>query len=264
MWGGMADDSGKQKNKRNYRDKDVKLLFSKAAGRCAFPDCRKECIIVGLNPATPVLTAEIAHIIASSDDGPRGDSSFPEAERDRYNNLLLLCHEHHRLVDDEDNFQDYPATMIRRWKQDHESWVFESLTEAIPQVNSSELERVCASIIGERRYVGDMGMIPPEEKIRKNDLGSDTEALLLIGSAMHTHVSTFLTEMSVLEATFTERLIASFRTEYQRQFETGLRSDELFEAMKGFAVHDSHSFVRQAAGLGVLTYLFTTCEVFER
>jgi hypothetical protein len=260
----MAGDPGKQKSKRNYRDKDLKLLFSKAAGRCAFPDCRKECIIVGQNPATPVLTSEIAHIIASSDDGPRGDSNFPESERDRYNNLLLLCHEHHRLVDDEDNYHDYPAVQLRRWKQDHESWVLESLTEAVPQVNSAELEGVCARIIGKRRYIGDMEMIPPEEKIRKNELSSDTEALLLVGSAMHTRVSSFLVEMSVLEATFTERLIASFRSEYQRQFDAGLRGDELFEALHSFAIHDSHSFVRKAAGLGVLTYLFTTCEVFER
>jgi hypothetical protein len=260
----MADDPGKQKSKRSYKDKDIKLLFARAAGRCAFSGCRKECIIVGENADVPVLTSEIAHIVASSDDGPRGDSSFPEEMRDRYSNLVLLCHDHHRLVDDEDNYPDYPIELLRSWKTEHEEWVRENLIEAIAQVNSAELEKVCAVIIGQRLYVGDMRVIPTEEKIRKNNLGPETEALLLMGSAMHHNVSEFLSEMSALEANFPERLIAAFRIEYHRQFDMGLRDDALFEALRSFATGGNQEFKRLMAGLAVLTYLFTTCEVFER
>ncbi len=55
------------------RMKDVKLLWGGAANRCAFPDCKIE-----LAPSGSVNTiGEMAHIIAESPNGPRGESDFP-------------------------------------------------------------------------------------------------------------------------------------------------------------------------------------------
>ncbi|WP_063002578.1 hypothetical protein [Nocardia mikamii] len=40
---------------------------------------------------------EIAHIVADSPNGPRGDSPLTAAARNDYQNLILLCNQHHRV-----------------------------------------------------------------------------------------------------------------------------------------------------------------------
>ena len=49
--------------------------------------------------AEPSLVGEIAHMVAESQDGPRGVSPLTIAQRNSYPNLLLLCLEDHKLVD---------------------------------------------------------------------------------------------------------------------------------------------------------------------
>ena len=72
---------------RNYLEKDLKLLWGLAAGRCAFPNCRIECAVGATDKDGPATLGRIAHIIVHKNDGPRGDPQFPEDERDRYDNL---------------------------------------------------------------------------------------------------------------------------------------------------------------------------------
>ena len=48
-----------------------------------------------------------------------------EEERDRYSNLLLLCRNHHKIVDDHP--EKYTVESLHRIKQEHESWVRNSL-----------------------------------------------------------------------------------------------------------------------------------------
>jgi len=59
--------------------------------------------------------AEMAHIFAASDDGPRGAGGLTKAERGAYENLILLCTKCHTVIDKAPTA--YPDTMIRSWKQ---------------------------------------------------------------------------------------------------------------------------------------------------
>lgn len=68
---------------------------------------------------------EIAHIVAKSLDGPRGRNPLPVEERDDYNNLILLCPTHHKIVDD--NEGDWPVEVLKQLKEDHEKWVANQL-----------------------------------------------------------------------------------------------------------------------------------------
>jgi len=61
---------------------------------------------------------ELAHIIAKSDNGPRGNSSHTQSERDEFENIILLCPNCHTLVDKEPNH--FPENMLQRWKSMHE------------------------------------------------------------------------------------------------------------------------------------------------
>ena len=123
---------------RSIKQKDLKILFGRAAGRCAFPTCRVELVASKTEFDSAQVIANVAHIVAHSDDGPRADPTYPRAQRSAYDNLVLLCPTHHDLVDAQDN--TYTVETLRAWKSAHEKWVDEQLREAVPRVSFAELE----------------------------------------------------------------------------------------------------------------------------
>lgn len=98
--------------------KDLRILYQRSGNRCAFPKCTKSLTYDETTDGSPTALSEVAHIVAQSPDGPRGSYPMPLEERDGYHNLILLCEEHHHVVDD--NCPSYPVEMLRRWKAEHE------------------------------------------------------------------------------------------------------------------------------------------------
>ena len=56
----------------------------------------------------------MAHVFAAADDGPRANAELTEAERGRYDNLILLCPTCHTIIDKASD--EYPDATILRWK----------------------------------------------------------------------------------------------------------------------------------------------------
>ena len=116
------------KSPRNYSDKTLKLLWGRAAGRCAMPNCRIELFATesGFDPICNF--GDMAHMVASSDGGPRPDPTLPKEDRDDYENLILLCKNHHYgYVDGLE--KAYSIERLRQIKEDHEAWVRTALPE---------------------------------------------------------------------------------------------------------------------------------------
>lgn len=105
--------------------KTRKMLWGKAANRCALPECRKELVMDETETDDPSIIGEECHIIAREDDGPRGNPDFPKEQRDLYSNLILMCNTHHKVIDDQKNF--YSAQRLKEIKNNHEEWVRRSL-----------------------------------------------------------------------------------------------------------------------------------------
>jgi hypothetical protein len=98
--------------------RDIKMLWGAAASRCSFPKCARR-LVAAPSPTDPaVILGEMAHIVGESSDGPRGQSSLTADERNKYENLILLCEEHHKLVDGQPN--TYSVEVLHRYKKDHE------------------------------------------------------------------------------------------------------------------------------------------------
>lgn len=114
------------------------MLWGRAASRCSFPTCRCELVIDSQLTDDPSLVGEAAHIVAESPDGPRGQSPLTPEQRNRYENLILLCNVHHKLVDDQEH--DFTVKRLMAMKADHEAWVRTSLTGYDPgkQVNDEQ------------------------------------------------------------------------------------------------------------------------------
>ncbi|WP_426502469.1 hypothetical protein ACPPVO_33075 [Dactylosporangium sp. McL0621] len=65
---------------------------------CAFPGCRAALTAEASGADRVAALGEMAHIVGESPNGPCGGSPLTRAERERYENLFLLCGHHHELV----------------------------------------------------------------------------------------------------------------------------------------------------------------------
>lgn len=102
-----------------------KTLWGRAAGRCSFPVCRNE-VFFEEEASNPTLIGENCHIVSES--GPRADPAFPEELRNSYSNLILLCRNCHKIIDDPENGEKiYSVEKLRDMKLEHEAWVREKL-----------------------------------------------------------------------------------------------------------------------------------------
>jgi hypothetical protein len=91
------------------------------------PNCRMEVFITepGYSPIWNI--GEMGHISASSDGGPRSKPLLSARDRDKYENLILLCRNCHGRIDGLKEL--YPEERLLRIKEDHESWVRTALPE---------------------------------------------------------------------------------------------------------------------------------------
>ena len=109
------------------RERDQKTLWARAAGRCAFATCRAE-LTLDKDDGSGLTLGAMAHIVADSDDGPRGKSDLTDDERRAYSNLVLLCSHHHDVIDTD--ISAYEVAKLHTIKADHEQWVTDSLAGA--------------------------------------------------------------------------------------------------------------------------------------
>lgn len=94
-------------------ERDVKKLFALSLNQCAFPNC-----ITAIFGLSDQMLGEICHIKARSPDGPRYDPNQTEEERHGFENLVLLCRNHHKEVDDDPC--KFTTDWLLRVKHQHE------------------------------------------------------------------------------------------------------------------------------------------------
>ena len=96
-------------------------LWGRAAGRCEFSDCNR---LLYKSPVTQeqVNLAEKAHIYAFSAAGPRGRGPLQATTKavNAISNLMLVCHDCHLKIDQDQEGERYSADLLRQWKEDHE------------------------------------------------------------------------------------------------------------------------------------------------
>ena len=113
--------------RRSYSDRTLKLLWGRAAGRCAMPECRMEVFVDATDYDPIVVIGEMAHVVGASDIGPRADTGLSEKERNDYENLILLCRNCHGRIDKQS--RSNPTAYLLILKQDHEAWIRAQLPE---------------------------------------------------------------------------------------------------------------------------------------
>jgi hypothetical protein len=94
-----------------------RLLWSRSGGYCQNQDCQIDFFTFFENDEISSIE-ELAHIIARSSDGPRGEAAIPIGQRDEYENIILLCPNCHSLIDK--NPDQFSVATLLHWKATHE------------------------------------------------------------------------------------------------------------------------------------------------
>ena len=101
-----------------------RVLWASTAGRCEFSGCNR---ILYQSPITKesVNISEKAHIYSISDDGPRGWGPFVAniGNLNNASNLMLVCHDCHKTIDQDKDGRRYSADLLTEWKRQHEQRV---------------------------------------------------------------------------------------------------------------------------------------------
>ena len=101
----------------------IKILWANAAGRCSFSDCRQKLCTDDVAEAAPYTVGEMAHIRGEQPSSNRHDPSQTPTERDSYDNLMLLCPNHHTLIDKPENEERFTVDSLQSMKTQHECFV---------------------------------------------------------------------------------------------------------------------------------------------
>lgn len=91
----------------------IKRLFAMSGNKCAFPDCQ-----VRISEEDGTIIGEVCHIEADKPGGPRYNSAQTDEERQAFENLILICANHHKVIDS--NPESYTVTKLIELKTIHE------------------------------------------------------------------------------------------------------------------------------------------------
>lgn len=112
----------------------VRRLFLLSGNQCAFPGCSHPIIT-----ATGTYVGEMCHICAAESGGERFLESQTNEERRAFENLLLMCHDHHVETNDVSAF---PTERMREIKAEHEGRFVRGLASMMGELGISIVDSV--------------------------------------------------------------------------------------------------------------------------
>ena len=118
----MSDRKQNVKEVTRYIKREIEReLWARAAGRCQFNGCNR---LLYKSPVTQerVNISEKAHIYSFSEEGPRGWGPFKMNPKglNEVKNLMLMCHDCHKTIDQDQEGIKYSALLLQKWKIEHE------------------------------------------------------------------------------------------------------------------------------------------------
>lgn len=122
------------------------LLWGRSGNLCSYPGCNCKLIQDATPSDDESLVADCCHIYADSDNGPRANVALTQEERDSYDNIILLCKVHHKLVDDQR--KTYNPELLKKLKNEHES----KIENAIVGQNKKQLQKEMSVAVVEKLF----------------------------------------------------------------------------------------------------------------
>ena len=102
-----------------------KTLWARSGNRCAI--CKNELVAEEDRHDRNLNLGDECHIISEQPNGPRHIANYEDGY-DSYKNLILLCKNHHKTIDE--LWETFTVDILRKMKTTHEKWVRAALDNA--------------------------------------------------------------------------------------------------------------------------------------
>jgi len=129
-------------------DKTRKTLWARSGNRCAI--CRVELVSQRNKYDKDLNLGDECHIISKSPAGPRHIPDY-QYDYDDYDNLILLCKNHHRQIDE--LWETFTSEILRMTKLNHEKWIKDTLENDRNKQSNGDQSRFIPHIITGKEIV---------------------------------------------------------------------------------------------------------------
>jgi len=102
----------------------LRELYLKSGNQCAYPNCSRQMM-----NENNIFLGQVCHIQAAEPGGARFNPCMTNDERRDSSNLILMCYEHHKIIDDKNS--NFTVEQLELIKQEHERRFVNTLTECI-------------------------------------------------------------------------------------------------------------------------------------
>ena len=224
--------------------KSIKILWSNAAGRCSFTDCKERLTVEQSSHLATYTLGEMAHIKGDKAGSNRYDKDQTSLQRNGYENLILLCPAHHTLIDKPENENIYRVELLLRMKIVHENKISMRL-EAEKITNADELKNRISIYLAENQQAW-MQYGPLSDAAQKNPQSAEIHAIWL-SERLSTIVPNNRIIVGLLKAnrnlfSISEQLIVSQFVTHERSYEMWVRDVAPYQAVLRFPI-DFHRLI---------------------
>ena len=123
----------------------IKTLFAPSGNVCAFrdPDAASACEERLTNPKWKRVKARVCHIRGLMPDSARYDAAMTDEQRNSHENLILLCPNHHTVVDDlePERFTVEYLTHVKERHEEHHG--------RVAWASAAEMDRVVRQMVAQ-------------------------------------------------------------------------------------------------------------------
>jgi hypothetical protein len=123
-------------------------LFAASAGYCQNPGCSNALFVDAAGESIHI--AEMAHVCAANDGGPRSKPDLSKEERGAFENLVMLCANCHTMVDKAPDA--FPDKMMLSWKREHANKL-QGLFGAMKFGNRSGARQIVGPLLSENHAI---------------------------------------------------------------------------------------------------------------
>lgn len=195
------------KGPRAYTDKTIKRLFALSGNQCSFPECSRR--MVNHNNAKD---SNICHIEAANPGGERYNARMTDSQRADYDNLILLCVQHH---DETDDTEKYTVADLKTMKKNHEAQYLNEQLKKKPSMLRNTIAALATVDITTYPEELVLNVVDTKEKIEFNQLRKNA-SLVREYSIYYTKLNALYTELENQGSIVMEKLLRTIKLTYER------------------------------------------------
>jgi|GEM_PF-4377597 len=254
------------KRVRNVNQTTQIALYIESMNMCPMCDGR----LTELDDENNIIIhlAEVAHIIAlGTEKAARTDSTLTNEQINSFNNLLVLCANCHTKIDK--NPHQYTDGYLRNIKDIHRQKMLKLTAQPMMEIGFQEISTVIRAIAsGKHTSISnpDFRLITPQDKMDKNSFSTEVRVLILQGVSRATEVNSCIEKCNQLDDVTATNLLNKFKEAYKKYKQAETSSDAIFYQLVGLPINKTNINDAKiyAASIALTSYLFESCEIFEK